>query len=286
MNQLKCHEVDGVIRIEELSPDYPCVVVTNQHANAKIALHGAHVIDYTPIGEKPVIFTSSQAIYREGKAIRGGIPVCWPWFSAHPSDPTLPSHGYARNAYWELFRCFNDEDKTTLIFTFSKGHLHAELTVEIGRELTLSLKTINTGDSSEIVGGALHSYFTVSDISEICLSGLENTAFHDSLTGLTGKDSEAITFSEEVDRVYQDTKDTVVLKDKQWKREIKIEKSGSNSTVIWNPWIEKSASMGDLGNEEYQQFVCIETANALEDVYRLSPGRAHTMAATISVNPS
>jgi len=286
MNSLNSHEIDGLIRVEELAPDYPCIVVTNQHASAKIALHGAHVIDFTPADEKPVIFTSADAVYKEGKAIRGGIPVCWPWFNAHPSDASLPAHGFARIAFWQLFRSFHDEEKTTLVFTFSKGDLHAELTIEIGKELSLVLKTINTGDSTEIIGGALHTYFTISNIADISITGLEDTDFHDSLTGLAGKDAEAIQIDAEFDRVYKNTRQTVVLKDAQWNREIQIEKTGSNSTVVWNPWIEKSATMGDLGNEEYQEFVCIETANALEDVYRISPGGAHVMTAKISVKSS
>ncbi len=286
MNILTDLEISGVISIEELAPEYPCIVVKNEHATAKIALHGAHVVDYTPVGQKPVIFTSADAVYKEGTAIRGGIPVCWPWFNAHPSDSQLPSHGFARVAFWQLFRSFNSKDYTTLIFTFSKGELHAELTLEIGRELNLSLKTINTGDSSALVGGALHTYFSVSDIADVSITGLEDTVFHDSLTGLSGKDPETISFSEEFDRVYQDTKEAVVLKDQQWSREILIEKTGSSSTVVWNPWIDKSATMGDLGNEDYKQFVCIETANALEDVYNVPPGGAHTMTAKISVKSS
>ena len=286
MLHLTDHMIPGLISIDYLVPEYPCIVVTNKHATARIALHGAHVIDFIPADEKPVIFTSSDAVFKEGKAIRGGIPVCWPWFNAHPTDPELPSHGYARIAFWQLFRSFDSEDFTTLVFTFSKEGLHAELTLEIGRELSLSLKTINTGDSSVLVGGALHSYFLVSDIEDIYVAGLEGTTFHDSLTGLAKVENETITFSEEIDRVYQNTNQEVVLHDKQWKREICIAKTGSKSTVVWNPWIEKSASMGDLGNEDYKNFVCIETANALEDVYHVGPGKAHTLTTTISVSSS
>lgn len=286
MNNLKQHEITGLIRIEELAPGYPCIVVTNQHATAKIALHGAHVIDFTPEGEKPVIFTSADAIYKEGKAIRGGIPVCWPWFNAHPSDSTQPAHGFARNAFWQLFRSSNNDQVTTLIFTFSKHDLHAELTVTVGKELTVSIKTTNTGDTPEIIGGALHSYFTISDISNISITGLENISFHDSLTGHQAQEKTAIKIGQEVDRVYQDSQQTVLINDEQWNRVVKIEKSGSKSTVVWNPWIEKSASMADLGNQEYLNFVCIETANALKDVYSVSPGDSHTMTTKISTLPN
>ena len=116
MKNLKHHEIAGHIHIEELTPGYPLVVVQNKHASAKIALHGAHVIDYTPTGEQPVIFTSTEAIYKEGEAIRGGIPVCWPWFSGHPNDPSLPSHGFARKAFWQLFHTSSGDELITLIF--------------------------------------------------------------------------------------------------------------------------------------------------------------------------
>jgi len=186
MDHLKRHEVEGTIEIAELTPGYPVISIQNKHASAKIALHGAHVIEYIPTGEKPVIFTSPDAVYKEGKAIRGGIPVCWPWFNAHPTDSSKPAHGFARNAFWELFRSSNDDKCTTLIFTYSKDDLHAELHIEVADELSVSLKTTNTGDTTETVGGALHSYFTISSIDDITIAGLENTPFHDSLTGLAG----------------------------------------------------------------------------------------------------
>lgn len=285
MNPLLCHEVADKIRIEELAEGYPCVVITNANATAKIALHGAHVIDYTPAGQQPVIFTSKEAIYREGKAIRGGIPVCWPWFSAHPSDASQPAHGFARNAFWQLFRSSSDDELSTLVFTFSRESLHAELTIEIGKELKVSLKTTNTGDQTQEVGGALHSYFTVSNIADISITGLEDVSFHDSLTGDQGRENESIKIDEEIDRVYLSTTDKVSIQDLGWNRNITISKSGSKSTVVWNPWIEKSAGMGDLGNEEYKEFVCIETANALTDVYQVAPGETHILETCIQSTP-
>ncbi len=274
------------VSFSELAPGYPCVNISNQNATAKIALHGAHVIDYTPKDQPPVIFTSEQAIYREGKAIRGGIPICWPWFSAHPSDSSLPSHGYARISFWSLFRTSSTDELTTLVFHYSKDNLHAELTVEIGDSLSLNLKTTNTGSQTATIGGALHSYFSVSNINYISIKGLETKAYHDSLTGKQETSTNIRTIGKEIDRVYTDTKDTVIIEDRGFNRDIVIGKSGSKSTVVWNPWIHKSATMADLGNDDYKHFVCVETANALKDVYQIAPGESHSLITKILVDSS
>jgi len=225
-------------------------------------LHGAHVIDYTPADQQPVIFTSKNAIYREGKAIRGGIPVCWPWFNAHPTDSTLPSHGYARNAFWELLQTSSTDQLTTLSLRFIKDDLTAHISIEIGKTLNIKLTTTNTGQNNHTI------------------TGLEGADFLDTVNQLPGKEKAPIQINEEIDRVYQGTSSDTIIQDHQWNREILIQKSGSQSTVVWNPWIDKSATMADLGNEEYQTFVCIETANALQDVYQVAPGGSHTMTTT------
>jgi len=282
MQDLTNHLISEYIYLDETSRDYPFLVISNQQASAKIALHGAHVIDYTPADQQPVIFTSKDAIYREGKAIRGGIPVCWPWFNAHPTDSSKPSHGYARAGFWELVTTSTTDELTTLVFTFSTEELTAELTIKVGSSLELSLKTTNQSDTVQPVGGALHSYFSISNIADVSITGLENNDYLDTVNNVPGKEDAPITINQEIDRVYYPTTTTAVIHDSQWKRAITVEKSGSQSTVVWNPWIDKSATMSDLGNEEYQTFVCIETANALEDVYPVASGESHTMATIIS----
>ena len=282
LETLENFAIDETIIFQELTPDYPVVHITNSHAKASIALHGAHVLEYTPTSQRPVIFTSESAIYEEGTAIRGGIPVCWPWFSAHPTDKSLPSHGYARKAFWKLFRTFDNKEGTTLIFTFSENELHAELTIKVGESLDLELKTTNTGSESVVIGGALHTYLNISDIENISISGLDQASYIDSLTDTSETQNADITIDEEVDRVYTDTDHTVSLYDKAWNRSLIVEKTGSLSTVIWNPWIDKAAELKDLGDDEYKKFVCIEATNALEDVYRVAPGSSHILGTTIT----
>ncbi len=282
LESLKHFEVKGKLSFQESSPDYPIIHITNAHACATITLHGAQVLDYTPTSQRPVIFTSEEAIYEKGTAIRGGIPVCWPWFSTHPSDTYLPSHGYARKSFWELFRTFDNDTGTTLIFNFSKDDLHAELTIKIGQNLKLELKTTNTGNEATLIGGALHSYFNVSDIDNTSLSGLDQIDYIDTLTDTYETQETDITIEEETDRVYVNSDHTVSLYDKKWNRSIIVEKIGSQSTVIWNPWIDKSAELKDLGNDEYRNFICIEAANTRKDTYRLAPGSSHILGTTIT----
>lgn len=274
--------IEGIISFEKLAAGYPVIRVTHPLADASIALHGAHVIDYTPADHKPVIFTSKEAVYKSGKAIRGGIPVCWPWFSAHPTDSSLPSHGFARNKFWRLYSSAATAQGVTLVFEYRHGSLDASLIVAIGSSLTVALHTKNISDRDEVVGGALHSYFNIGDINNVSLSGLDQVSYIDSLTDTVETQQGDITFNAELDRIYTDTKDNVMINDPVLKRDILVQKTGSHSTVVWNPWIEKSASMGDLGNEEYNTFLCIEAANAGEDVHTLAPQQHHTLSTTIT----
>jgi len=280
--QLQEFALSPHISIDDSLPDFPIIEVSNENATARIALHGAHILSYTPQRQQPVIFTSKQAIYRAGKAIRGGIPICWPWFSAHPTDPSQPSHGYARISYWKLTHSESNNDLSTLRFSLTHESLHAELQISIGASLKVALTTTNTGTSEVTIGGALHSYFLVSDIGNIAISGLDQIHYSDTLTNTEEIQSGEIRISEEIDRVYHDTTETVTLYDAQWNRSIVVEKSGSHSTVIWNPWKENAHSMADLGDDEYRKFVCIEAANAHADTYPLSPGSSHTLSTTIT----
>lgn len=274
--------VDGIISFEELALGYPAIRVTHPQATATIALHGAHVIDYTPAGHEPVIFTSQDAVYKAGKAIRGGVPVCWPWFNAHPTDSSLPSHGFARINFWRLYSTAATDQGVTLIFEYRHGSLDASLIVAIGSSLTVALHTKNISDRDEVVGGALHSYFNIGDIYNVSLSGLDKVDYIDTVVNTNETQEGDITFDGELDRIYTNTKDDVIIKDPVMKRDIIVQKTGSTSTVVWNPWIEKSAGMGDLDNEEYKTFLCVEAANAREDVYTLAPQEQHTLSTTIT----
>ena len=270
--------------------DYPVILVSNSSCSARIALHGAHLFHWAPTGAQNVIYNSPNSIYREGKAIRGGVPICWPWFNAHPTDHTLPSHGIARNRFWNLTDASESEHSTTLTFSLTSSEetmaiwpheFLATVTITLGEQATISLTSTNTGASEIIVGGALHTYLSVNHVSEATISGLEDTAYINTVgTESHHTQSGPITFDQEVDRIYTNTSADITLSDSQ--RSLLVSRSGSSSAVVWNPWIEKAKGLGDLPDEAYQHFVCIEAANAKEDVHPLAPGESHTLSTTIS----
>lgn len=276
------YEIPNHVWTEQLAPDYPTIHLANSFGTATLALHGAHVIDYTPNNQEPVLFTSKQAIFKEGKAIRGGIPICWPWFNAHPSDSTLPSHGYARTQFWNVSSSQHTAQQTSITLTLQTEQLLAQLTITLSESLEISLKTTNISDQTQTIGGALHSYFRISDILNATVIGLDKTNFIDTLTDTPEAQTGEISITEETDRIYQDTTATVHIFDSKLNRNIFIDKTGSKSTVVWNPWITKSASMVDLGDQEYKEFICIEAANARQDVYQLTPRDSHTLSTKIT----
>lgn len=290
MQSLSEFSIPNELSIRELREGYPVIDIRNAHATAVIALHGAHVTSFHPKGQKPVIFTSDSAIYQEGKAIRGGIPICWPWFNAHPTDSSMPSHGFARNRFWKIISTTSHSDYTEVILSLPlegvsiwPHQTETTVTIRIGKQLSVSLLTKNNGDEDCTVGGALHSYFSISDIEEVTVSGFHAADYLDTVVNKEKTQNGAIRFSDELDRIYTNSSTTSTINDPLWRRDVIVEKSGSQSTVVWNPWVEKSASMGDLGNSDYKRFLCIEAANALEDTHLLEPGESHTLSTTIYV---
>lgn len=272
--------IANVVWVEDVADGYPIVRIRNQCAEASIALHGAHLIDYRRTGEAPVIFTSGDAIYREGKAIRGGIPVCWPWFGACEGKP---AHGYARTSFWTLQQVESIEEATRLIFTLPAREdcsLAAKLEFRIGKRLELVLTTTNEGDAPQTFSEALHTYFAVGDSRQTRIHGLEGTTYIDEVGETTTRTQDGlVTFPDEVDRIYQSDA-TVVIEDGASQRRIEIAKTGSRDTVVWNPGMEKGSAMGDLCDTEIHRFVCAESTNV--DAITISPGESHSLTLTIS----
>ena len=263
--------------------DYPVYEIDHLTCKARVALHGAHVMSWRPQGEEEVLYLSPDAVYREGKAIRGGIPICWPWFNAHPTDPDAPSHGIARTRFWEMIGAEEDEDGVALRFAMADGIWKAEVTVKAGLDLEVSLESVNTTEIPIVVSGALHSYFSVSDIENVRVVNLEDADFLDTVGEPTmRKQKGAISFSGEVDAIY-DSAGKVLLVDDVSGRTILIEKGGSPSTVVWNPWAEKAVAMGDLPDEDYRKFCCIEAAIANDKAVIVMPGSSHALSTRISV---
>ena len=272
------------------------ILIDNPLATAKIALQGAHVKHWQPKTEKhPVLWMSSNARHEKGRSIRGGVPICWPWFGAHSTDSTLCMHGFARVIPWQLVDADtlkNGATRLTLQMmetAESRRQLSYPyalcLTITVGETLRMELATTNKASHPFMVGEAFHTYFNISDIADIQIKGLEDTLYSDKVFNFERRvQSNPIKFNGEFDRVYLNTGDDCTIVDEGLHRVIRIAKSHSNSTVIWNPWADKAAQMSDMGAEnEWRTMICVETANALENSVVISPNKTHTMSVEYSV---
>lgn len=268
--------------------------VKNRLAEARIALQGAHLLTWAPTGTAPVIWLSEAAKFAAGKSVRGGVPVCWPWFGAHPTQPSFPAHGYARTVPWQVLATSATQDGATrLVFGLVESDAtraqwaHAtpvELHLTIGTHLECELVTRNAGTGAVTVGDALHTYFAISDIRAIKVLGLEGLDYIDKVGPSTlRKQQDAVTFESETDRIYVESVADCVIVDPGLKRCIRIQKRGSRSSVVWNPWIEKATKMGDLGEDGYLKMVCVESTNAADDVVNIPAGGEHRLWVRYSV---
>ena len=271
----------------------PLVQVDNAHAAAEISLLGAHVLAFQPHGHKPLIWLSESSFFEIGKSIRGGIPVCWPWFANHATDSTKPSHGFVRTLLWQvgateigdggssrlqLRLAHNDETMALWPHPFE-----LELWVTVGPSMTVELVARNVGREPMTCSGALHTYFSIGDIAQIAIEGLDTALYLDKVDNFERKiQSDRLPLSRKTDRVFLDTTATCLIIDPQWQRNIRIAKEGSRSTVVWNPWSEKAKQMADFGDQDFRTMVCVETANAADDAVIIQPGAEHRLAAVIS----
>ncbi len=289
---MKQFEIENKIKFVPGSGGLMMAEITTPMATAQVTLHGAHVLSYVPNGKKDLLWCSKKSWYEPGKPIRGGIPVCWPWFGGCSWNKELPSHGFARISEWEVVETgelenggayivleLNDNPCTRKMWDYA---FKAQIKVEVAEKLTVSLIVENTGDEELCFTAALHNYFAVSNVADITISGLENTRFLDTLVDTEKTQDGAIKITEEFDNVYLNTDATCTIDDPGFERKISIAKQGSKSTVVWNPWIEKAARMPDYGDSEYPEMVCIETTNAQNDARSVKPGQSHTLTTIIS----
>ena len=273
----------------------PKARIDNAWATAEVYLHGAHITAFQPKSHGPVLWMSPLAQFQPGKAIRGGVPVIWPWFGPHATDRSKPQHGFARSAEWQVAATealANGRSRLQLVLTDSDATRalwpHAfelSLTVTVGAELVMELTCRNTGDQPFTAGGALHSYFAVGDVTQMAVEGLAGREYIDQLDGNRIKQQAGpVEISQEEDRIYINSADTCVIHDTVLARDIQISKTGSQTTVVWNPWQAKARAMADFADDGYQHMLCIEAANAAEDVVRLAPGESHTLSQMLAVS--
>ena len=264
--------------------------IDNAHGRATVYLQGAHLTDWTPRGQAPVFWLSPKAQFAAGKAIRGGVPVCWPWFGAHAAEPGFPAHGYARTAGWQVAETTARADGATCLrlrlppnpalWPHAAG---AEIRFTLGETLAIELLTRNPGPEAVVVSQALHSYFRVSDARRVGIHGLDGLPYLDKLDGLRKRQRGSVRIDGEVDRVYLEAAGDCLLDDPGASRRIRVAKQGSASTVVWNPGAEKARQMGDLGEGAQLGMVCVETANAADDTLSLAAGAEHALRAVFGV---
>lgn len=273
--------------------DIPLIKVSNQHGSAIISLQGAHLLSWIPDGEEEVIWLSKDATFASGKSIRGGIPVCWPWFGAYDADAensenNFPAHGFARTTIWQVLKTeILDDGGSRISFTTQPQeetaqmwpeHTSVQLQISISKKLEIELITHNNGSTAINIGQALHTYFKVGDINKVLLHGLDDLYYLDKLEAFKRKAQHGpVVINQEVDRIYLDTTNDCVIEDKSMERSIVIIKCGSRSTVVWNPWEDTANKMGDLGHQGYKQMLCVESANAADDVVTIQPGKSHQL---------
>ena len=274
----------------------PVVELQGKNGSVSVALNGAHVLEYKNAEGRSVLWVSREAIYEKGKPIRGGVPICWPWFGPHGDDPEKPAHGLARISEWELCEtaATTDDESECLEFslvdtewTRSLWPYSFALTYRVSllpNALEISLTTKNTDDRPFSITAALHSYFGIESIRDVHVEGLDGVSYLDQLDGMVSKKQIGkVHFDQEVDRIYLDAPSKTTIQASPSGPSIEIESRGSRSTVVWNPWIEKAKRMGDYGDSEYREMICVETANAGPDSVMVSPGESHELAATIRV---
>ena len=285
-------------RVEKGSGNLDCLVIAAAEGDAHVYLHGAHATHFQPRGARPVLFLSEKSQFVggvPGKAIRGGVPICFPWFGANAALPSAPAHGFARLLAWRCGDIIDEPggDVTAMLHLEPSAYtkalfahdFEATLRVRVGAKLTLELGVRNTSSGPFTIEEALHSYFAVGDARRVSIAGLETVDYLDKTEGGARKAAAGapITFTRETDRVYPHASARVTIEDPVWERRIHVDKAGSASTVVWNPWIAKAKAMADFGDDEWQGMACVETANVGGDAVAIAPGATHVMRTTLSV---
>jgi glucose-6-phosphate 1-epimerase len=275
--------------------------VTLPNAAATVYLQGAHLSHWQPAGAAPVLFLSERSEFAPGKAIRGGIPICFPWFGPRSDGQPGPSHGFARITPWELtFAALvpggDSAEGDSLRLTLTLGpedlsrslgfdHFRVACEFSIGKTLSVRLSVVNLADAPLRFEEALHTYFHVGDVRRATITGLEGAAYLDKRDAMREKHApaEALRLTATTDRVFPGNRADTAIRDEVLSREIAIGKTNSATTVVWNPWAELAKTLADLDAEAWPGFLCVEAANAGTDAVALAPRQAHTMELTVAL---
>ncbi|MGF6556495.1 glucose-6-phosphate 1-epimerase [Pseudomonas sp. S30_BP2TU TE3576] len=290
------------VKLDELN----CWRIRHGQAELLVAQQGAHILSYQLAGQPPLIWLNDEAVFKTGKSIRAGVPVCWPWFGNFDRNPKsvqamrvsgeAPSaHGFVRAMDWELggIEAEGESLKVEFLLPYPDGgfpgwphQVDLTLTIRLDEQLHIQLTSHNRGTDTVSISQALHSYFAVSDVRDVHVEGVDGLNYIETLDNWkTVTQSGDLRFTGETDRIYLDAPPQLSIVDPAWERRIVLSSSGSRTAVIWNPWIDRAAAFSDMADDGWQRMLCIETANVMDDVVSLKPGASHTLGVSIGSKP-
>lgn len=285
--------IPEIAQVVEGNGGLPLVKISTPAAGGEMYLHGGHVTSWKPAGQQEVLFVSAHSLWADGHAIRGGVPICFPWFGDKADDPHAPAHGFVRTKSWQLESIEQVGDAVTVsMFTASdestKPWWPADFRLvhraTFGPELALELVMTNTGSTSLHFEEAMHAYHRVGDATQARVSGLDGVSYLDKTDSYRKRTQQGdVVIESETDRVYLNTRHPLALRDPVLHRRIQVTKENSLTTVVWNPWVQGARKLADLGEEQWKQMLCIETCNVGDFAVELAPGQQHRMKATVTV---
>ncbi|WP_422910887.1 D-hexose-6-phosphate mutarotase [Pseudomonas sp. MAC6] len=272
-----------------------------------ISQQGAQILSYQQDDQPPLIWLSEQAAYKRGQGVRGGVPVCWPWFgnlqrnpqavqAMHRQPDAAPAHGLVRSLDWQLQGIDSRDDGVQLEFSYNSAsqplsdwpHVaELRLSIRLDERLHIQLNSRNLGDTPLAISQALHSYFAISDIRHVAVEGLHGCRYIETLEDWQQRQQDGLlTFSDETDRIYLDTPAHLSILDHTWQRRIQLHSGGSNSAVLWNPWIDKAQRLSQFASDAWQGMLCIEHANVMDDIRVLGAGQQHQLDLSLWAEPA
>jgi glucose-6-phosphate 1-epimerase len=285
--------IPGVARVRESNGAMPRVQITSSLCEAEMYLHGAQITSWKPAGSDEVLFLSAKTQWTDGQAIRGGIPICFPWFRAKANNPQAPAHGFVRTRAWQLESILEEDDAVVVTMVTESGEhtrhwwpgeFRLVHRATFGSQLKLELVCTNTGTTPLRFEEALHTYNRVADVQHVRLHGLDTVSFLDNTDSNKEKAQRGnVAIASQTDSAYLNTRNTVELSDPKMRRRIRLAKANSLTTVVWNPWREKASELRDLADGEWTQFLCVEASNILDAAVLLEPRQEHRMTAILSV---
>ncbi|MBL0359070.1 MAG: D-hexose-6-phosphate mutarotase [Chitinophagaceae bacterium] len=288
--------IEGKVKFTTGKGNLTSLHINSKYASAEICLYGGQLLSYQPSGQQDVLWVSERSLFENGKAIRGGIPLCFPWFGPHTEDKSKPQHGFARLQHWDVLTVMESAEEAVTVTLGLKESgfslqlwphaFNAVIEFVIGKTLDVKLTVTNTGSKPFEYSDALHTYFNISSIASITLQGLQNATFYDAFgTKLKTQDDLLLHFNTETNRRYVNTAIACIIHDEAYNRNIKVSKTGSRVTVVWNPGEAATQTMADMLPDGYKTFVCVEPANAYAgiDMITLKPGEMHTLGTLIEI---